>query len=177
MMAVSQELRAGGTIYLGFSAGGLAALTASNLDPATRAYFGLDMVDHRGLGKLTAPQLTIPLYGLLADPSPCNAGNNALDVYASASRPFLLKIADATHCHFEWPMDWKCAIVCGRGEKQYSRQEIQRAILGLTTAFLLWQTGIDPSAATWWSVDSHNFKTMAEAGYIIPIELMPIGNN
>ena len=170
MVSVSQKLQATGTIYLGFSAGGLAALVASNLDPNTRAYFGLDMVDHRSLGKLTAPQLSIPLYGLLADPSSCNAGNNGLDVYANASRAFLIKIANATHCHFEFPMDSKCAIMCGRGEKRYSRQEIQQTILGLTTAFLLWQTGIDPSAASWWSVDRPNFQSMVEAGYIIPVK-------
>ena len=177
MVAVSQNFQATGTIYMGFSAGGLAALVASNLDYNTQAYFGLDMVDHRGLGKSTAPQLNLPLFGLLADPSSCNAGNNGLDVYASASQAFVLKIADATHCHFELPMDSKCAIMCGRGEKRLSRQEIQQTILGLTTAFLLWQTDIDPSAASWWSVDRHNFQSMAEAGYIIPMEPKPVGSN
>jgi hypothetical protein len=78
---------------------------------------------------------------------------------------------------FEMPMDSKCAVMCGRGEKRYSRQEIQHTILGLTTAYLLWQTGIDPSAASWWSVDSPNFQSLAEAGYITPIELKPVDSN
>ncbi len=170
MVSVSQQFQAAGTIYLGFSAGGLAALVASKIDPGTQAYFGLDLVDHRNLGETTAPQLSLPLYGLLAAPSACNADGNGLDVYAEASRSVIIKVTDATHCHFEIPIDAKCSLICGRGEKRYSRQEIQQTILGLTTAFLLWQTGIDPTASNWWSVDGHNFKAMVEAGYIIPVE-------
>jgi hypothetical protein len=169
MVAVSQDLRTAKAIYMGFSAGGLAALAASNLDVDTQAFFGLDMVDNLSLGKQIALQIKIPLYGLIADPSACNADNNGLGVYAIASRAFILKVEDATHCHFEFPLDAKCTIVCGRGEKRYSRQEIQQTILGLTTAFVLWQTGIDPSAASWWSVDSGNHKSLIKAGYIARI--------
>ncbi len=170
MVAVSQQFQASGTIYLGFSAGGLAALVASKIDPGTRAYFGLDMVDHQNLGELTAPQLRLPLYGLLAAPSACNANSNGLDVYAEASRSVIIKVTDATHCHFEIPIDAKCSLICGGGEKRFSRQEIQRTILGLTTAFLLWQTDVDPFGASWWSAEGHNFRTLSEAGYIMPIE-------
>jgi dienelactone hydrolase len=173
MVAVSQKLKSSGSIYLGFSAGGLAALVASNLDSGARAYFGLDMVDHRNLGQLIAPQLKIPLYGLLADPSSCNADCNALQVYAKASQAFILKIVDATHCHFELPLDTKCTIICGKGEKRNSRKEIQRTILGLTTAFLLWQTGVDPSGASWWAAEGHNFQSLVEAGYIVLLKNSP----
>jgi hypothetical protein len=155
---------------MGFSAGGLAALAASNLDADTQAFFGLDMVDNQRLGQQIAPQINIPLYGLIADPSACNADNNGLDVYAITSQAFILKVEDATHCHFEFPLDAKCAFVCGRGEKRYSRREIQQTILGLATAYVLWQAGIDPSAASWWSVGADNHNSLRKAGYITRIK-------
>jgi hypothetical protein len=36
----------------------------------------------------------------------------------------------------------KGSFVCGKGEMRFSREVIQQTILVLTTAFLLWQTGI-----------------------------------
>jgi dienelactone hydrolase len=166
MVAVSKKLGAVKSIYAGFSAGALAALVASDLDTSTQAFFGLDMVDNQSLGKQLAPKLRIPVYGLIADPSSCNAGNNGLDVYAAINEASVLKIEDATHCHFEFPFDSKCALVCGGGEKRYGRVEIQRTILSLTTALLLWQTGIETPAKSWWSPGSPNYKALIKAGYI-----------
>ena len=58
MVAVAQKIRPSKVIYVGFSAGGLAAIIATNLDNNTLALFGLDMVDNKGLGKKIAPNLT-----------------------------------------------------------------------------------------------------------------------
>lgn len=166
MVAVSQKLNADKVIYMGFSAGGLAAIVAANLDKHTQALFGLDMVDNQGLGKKIAPDLVVPVYGLIAAPSVCNANNNGLDLYALSPHSNVTKVEDTSHCHFEFPVDGKCSFVCGTGEKRFSRQTIQRTIVGFTTAFLLWQTGIDNNGETWWS-DSHlNYKTFRAAGYI-----------
>lgn len=74
-----------------------------------------------------------------------------------------------------WGIDVVTVDFCN--SKRYSRQEIQHTILGLTTAYLLWQTGIDPAAASWWSVDSPDFQSLAEAGYITPIGLKPVDSN
>jgi hypothetical protein len=49
---------------------------------------------------------------------------------------------------------------------QFSREVIQQTIMGLTTAFLLWQTGIDTNGETWWSGSKQNYKTLTDAGYI-----------
>jgi hypothetical protein len=166
MVAVSRKLHAGKVIYTGFSAGGLAAMVAANLDKNTLAFFGLDMVDNQGLGKKTAPILKIPFYGLVAAPSACNANNNGLDLYAGALQSNVIKVADSSHCHFEFPVDGKCAFVCGKGEKRFSREVIQQTILGLTTAFLLWQTGIDTNGESWWSDSEQNYKALIDAGYI-----------
>jgi hypothetical protein len=166
MVAVSQKLNADKVIYMGFSAGGLAAMVAANLDKHTQAFFGLDMVDNRGLGKKLAPNMTVPLYGLIAAPSACNANNNGLDLYALAPQSNVIKVEDTSHCHFEFPVDGKCSFVCGKGEKRFSRQTIQQTIVGLTTSFLLWQTGIDANGETWWHDSKQNYKTLIDAGYI-----------
>ncbi len=166
LLAVSQKLNADKVIYMGFSAGGLAAMVAANLDKHTQAFFGLDMVDNRGLGKKLAPNMTVPLYGLIAAPSACNANNNGLDLYALAPQSNVIKVEDTSHCHFEFPVDGKCSFVCGKGEKRFSRQTIQQTIVGLTTSFLLWRTGIDANGETWWHDSKQNYKTLIDAGYI-----------
>ncbi len=166
MVAVARRLNADRILYTGFSAGGLAALTAAEKDEKAIALFGLDMVDHKGLGQKTAPQLPIPFYGLAAAPSICNADRNGLNCYAKADESKVIEIDDATHCHFEFPFDSKCTIACGKGEKRFRREEIQQTILGLTTAYFLWQSGIDPKGETWWLDDADNFKNLMKAGYI-----------
>ena len=166
MAAVSRKLKADKVIYVGFSAGGLAAMVAANLDINTRAVLGLDMVDNQGLGKKIAPNLAVPFYGLIAAPSACNAKNNGLDSYALAPHSNVIKVEDTSHCHFEFPLDGKCSFVCGRGEKRFSREIIQQTIVGLTTAFLLWQTGLDTNGETWWSDSQLNYKTFRGLGYI-----------
>jgi len=60
MVAVSQKLHHGKVIYVGFSAGGLAAMVAAILDKNTQALFGPDMVDNRELGKKIAPHPVVP---------------------------------------------------------------------------------------------------------------------
>jgi len=166
MVAVSRKLHAGKVIYTGFSAGGLAAMVAANLDKNTLAFFGLDMVDNQGLGKKIAPKLVVPFYGLVAAPSACNANNNGLDSYALVPHSNVIKVEDSSHCHFEFPVDGKCSFVCGKGEIRFSRDMIQQTILELTTAFLLWQTGIDTNGETWWHDSKQNYKTLIDAGYI-----------
>jgi hypothetical protein len=166
MVAVARKLNAGRVLYTGFSAGGLAALTAAGSDNKTIALFGLDMVDHKGLGKKIAPELTVPFYGLIGAPSICNADRNGLQVYNIAAKMRVIEIEDATHCHFEFPFDRKCAFACGKGEKRFRREKIQKTILGLTTAFMLWQAGIDPGGDTWWSDGGENIRILTKAGYI-----------
>lgn len=166
MAAVARRLNAGRVLYTGFSAGGLAALTAAGKDENAVAVFGLDMVDHRGLGQKTAPALAIPFYGLAAAPSLCNADRNGLSCYQRAGQAKVVDVIDATHCHFEFPFDAKCTIACGKGEKRFRRAEIQQTILGLTTAFFLWQSGLDPNGETWWLDDAENFRNLIKAGYV-----------
>ena len=166
MVAVAKKMDIGKVIYVGFSAGGLAAFLATNLDNKTLAFLGLDMVDNKGIGKEKAPNLTVPVYGLIAAPSACNAYNNGTESYALSPHSNVIEVTDSTHCHFEFPVDGKCSLVCGKGEKRFSREIIQQTILGMTTAFLLWHAGLDPNGETWWSEGQPNYLTLMDAGYI-----------
>ena len=166
MVAVSRRINHTQNIYVGFSAGGLAAMLAANLDEKAHAYFGLDIVDHKEAGSKISAQMTIPLYGLIAAESACNAYNNGIEVYQKSPHSTVIRVVDASHCHFEFPIDDKCSFFCGKGEKQFSRETIQKTILGLTTAYLLWQSGIDPRGEAYWSDNDKNFQSLVDAGYI-----------
>ena len=166
MVAVARKLNAARGLYTGFSAGGLAALTAAANDVQTIALFGLDLVDNKILGKKLVPELAVPFFGLIAAASICNADRNGLKIYNAISDSKVIEVEDATHCHFEFPFDAKCSLVCGKGEKRFKREIIQKAILGFTTAFLLWQSGIDARGEAWWSEGSDEIKILTQAGYI-----------
>jgi len=166
MVAISEKLALERTIYSGFSAGGLAALIAAARDPGTVAYLGLDMVDNGRVGETLAPRVQIPLYGLIVEPAACNARNNGLQAYARAERAVVVKVVDASHCHFEFPMDRKCTLVCASGEARFGRQEIQGVILGLVTSFFRWQGGIDRQAREWWVEDGQNYRALVARGHV-----------
>ena len=81
-----------------------------------------------------------------------------------------IEIDDATHCHFEFPFDPKCSLVCGSGAKRFKREVIQKTIRGFTTAFMLWQSRMDTRSAAWWSDGSETIQALTEAGYIRIVE-------
>lgn len=170
MVAISEKLKAKHTLYSGFSAGGLAALIAAAQDPGAAAYLGLDMVDNGNMAEKLAPHVAFPLYGLIVAPAACNARNNGLRAYARAERAVVVKVFDASHCHFEFPMDWKCTLVCGTAEARFGRQEIQQIILGLITSFVRWRSGLDPEAGDWWAEGGQNYRTLVAAGYLERVE-------
>lgn len=158
MVLVANAIGAKSVIYSGFSAGGLAAIIASSEDSRTKAYLGLDMVDNFDKGIKAAPAIKAPVFGLVAEPSMCNAKNNGLKVYAEIDQPNLVKIKGARHCDFEYPFDKKCSLACGKTHAPYEREDVQDTILGLSTSLLLWQSGLDQSAKSWWEKGQDNSK-------------------
>jgi pimeloyl-ACP methyl ester carboxylesterase len=112
MVEVARTLGARRVVYVGFSAGGLAALIAARIDPRAVGVLTLDLVDSQGLGTLAAPGLDRPLLGLAGAPSNCNAFGNGWAVFAAAPRARLERIANASHCDFEAPTDNLCKLVC-----------------------------------------------------------------
>jgi len=126
----------GRVIYAGFSAGGLAALLAAADDPRTAAYLGLDAVDSGGLAA-RATGLDRPALFLSAEPGACNADANMLPTAAVIAPARVLRMPNATHCHFEEPYDALCERLCGRVEPAAAAEAIRTAIRALATAFVL----------------------------------------
>ena len=101
-------------VMIGFSAGGLSALLASDA-PGVAGYIGLDPFDrpsHVGLD--AARQLLVPAYLLRGPSRACNAYSIAEPWVAAL--PELREdrvLHGATHCDFESPTDRLCEFVCG----------------------------------------------------------------
>lgn len=129
MMALARAEGARRVVYVGFSAGGLAALVAGRNDPRSLGVVALDLVDAQGLGVLMAERFRTPLVGLVGEPSACNAGNNGLAVYAATPNAVVRRFPGAGHCDFESETDWLCRLACpaGRPDAATARDAIIRA--------------------------------------------------
>jgi dienelactone hydrolase len=120
-------------VLVGFSAGGLSSLLAA-ATPGVVGYVGLDPFDRSlpdgqmALGLAFAPSLKTEALLLRAPPSRCNAESVAAPW--SKALPALWTdrvIPGASHCDFESPSDWMCAIACGAPDP--ARQALVRAAL------------------------------------------------
>lgn len=138
MLAVASALDARRVVYLGFSAGALAALIAARNDPRAAGVVALDLVDTQDLGIRAASGLTRPLIGLVGAASGCNAQGNGRAVYAASPRAVVQRMPGASHCDFESPTDWLCRLACApRGAQLGSaRQDIVRAATAAARSLL-----------------------------------------
>ena len=132
MIRVADALHAGRVVYVGFSAGGLAALVAARNDPRARGAVTLDLVDADAVGRHAAAGFDRPLIGLVGEPSACNARGNGLAVLAAARLARIERIAGADHCDFESPTDRVCRLLCGSDRR--SQSESDRIIHATVTA-------------------------------------------
>lgn len=130
MAQLARGLGARDVVYAGFSAGGLAALMAASIDRNAIGVFAMDIVDRDGLGQQLAAGLSIPIAGLVADPSSCNAHNNGLAVYAAASDARVRRFSGATHCDFETPTDALCELLCEPGGRSPGEAVLIRQAIG-----------------------------------------------
>ncbi len=129
MRRVAAQLGSTGVLYVGFSAGGLAALLAASADADSLGVVALDLVDLDGMGELAAATLSRPLVALVGEPSRCNAQNNGLPVYAAAPNAEVRRIAGATHCDFETPTDGLCRLACESGDRPAAESQRIRAYI------------------------------------------------
>ena len=127
MRRVAAQLGSGGVLYVGFSAGGLAAVLAASADTDNLGVLTLDLVDLDGMGESAALTLSAPLIALVGEPSRCNARNNGLRVYAAAPNAEVQRIAGATHCDFETPTDGLCRLACESGDRPAGEAQRIRA--------------------------------------------------
>lgn len=163
--ALVDEMALGPVIYAGYSAGGLASVLAAADDDQTIALLGLDMVDADDLGSAAAPQITAPAFGIVGEPSQCNTTNNGIPVFQEAGGQ-TLRVTEADHCDFQSPADFLCGLTCNGSNAQFDDEAIAAAVRGLSTAAVLWQTGLDPSGVQWWTPGEHYYEELAALGIL-----------
>lgn len=134
MVALRESLGAADVVYVGHSAGGLAALLAANDDPAARAMVLLDPVDFAGLGRDAAARVRVPGIALLATPGTCNLRRNFRRALDRMPQVTTIPIDIATHCDFEWPPDGLCRAICdlggpGREQRIAAEQQIRASAI------------------------------------------------
>lgn len=150
MIALRIHLGAAAVIYVGHSAGGLAALLAAAKDPAARGMVLLDPVDFARLGRDAAPRNQVPGIALLAEPGTCNLRSNMRGALSRMPQVRTIPIAAATHCDFEWPPDALCRAMCdlggpGRDKRIASEQRIRSLAIDFIEA---WRQPPDPDRST-----------------------------
>ncbi len=130
MIALREALGAAQVVYVGHSAGGLAALLAASDDPAARGMVLLDAVDFADLGRDAAARNRVPGVALLATPGACNLRRNIRHALDRMPHVTVIPIDIATHCDFEWPPDGLCRAICdfggpGREQRIAAEQQIR----------------------------------------------------
>lgn len=162
----AEEAVGRGVVYGGQSAGGLAALLAASADPDALGVIGLDLTDTANAARTAAPELAMPLYGLVGEPSSCNTSNNGLAAYDGALDAVVLRIAQADHCDFENPTNVLCTAICNNGAATTSPDVIRDAVAELTVAAALVLTDLDPRGEAWWTPGEAPHDALRAAGVL-----------
>ena len=101
-------------VLIGTSAGGLAALLATDRVPRLALWIGLDPVDAFGQARGVARRLSVPAVVLRAPSSACNVSGSARRIAAwLPTRRIERRIDGASHCDFEDTTNWRCESICG----------------------------------------------------------------
>jgi len=163
LVALADHLQLAAPIYAGYSAGGLAAVLAAAQDPEALALVGLDMVDSGGLGAAVAASIAVPAHDVTAEPAMCNSTANGVPVFAAIPDAQTVRIVEADHCDFQSPPDGFCSL-CSGPNPTHTDEDIAAAIRGLTTAALVWRSGLDESGGQWWTPGNMWFDMLVESG-------------
>lgn len=122
-------------VLAGTSAGGLATLLATGRVPRLALWLGLDPVDADGISEVAARSLRAPALVLRAPSSPCNAFGSARRIAAwLPNRRAFERIADASHCDFENPTNWRCETLCGRADPAIQARIVDAAVQAVREA-------------------------------------------
>jgi len=166
-------------IFVGYSAGGLAAVLAGTQASNAIGVFGLDMVDSNGaafpgaptsnpyFGKDAADDLTIPFWGIKGEPSSCNDNGNGQAVYNEASDAKVLKLVDAGHCDFERPKN-AGAIACTIGcpdpnPSAFTDAEQQDILAAMLMSFVQDLAGVGNQPEAFWTSGNEPYDTITAA--------------
>ena len=121
--------------YIGYSAGGCAALLAA-MEKPPGALVLLDPVFTAGVTEEKASEVKIAALALFARPGSCNAQGSGLPVTKSIHKVRVVELPAASHAHFEFPLDPLALRVCGGAAEGADNAAIQRQILDEITRFL-----------------------------------------
>ncbi len=148
LIRTAESLHDGPVIYAGFSAGGLSAYLAAGSDDRAVAYLGLDAVDSGDLAQTVNQDELPPSLILIGEASSCNAENNILDALRGSEAVTEFRVANATHCHFEYPYGPECESLCGKVAPQEASDRIIETIRSLSVAWILYHAGGSEAAET-----------------------------
>lgn len=113
-MAADEGLETLPVVLIGTSAGGLAALLATDRVPRLALWVGLDPVDALGQSKAVARNLRAPAVVLRAPNGACNVVGSARRIAAWLPDGHTeQRIDGASHCDFEDTTNWRCESICG----------------------------------------------------------------
>lgn len=113
LVALRRRLGIERAIYMGVSAGGLAALIAASQDAtATQGLLLLDPTNAGGPARSAASRVHAPTVALVSRPQPCNAWRNIDPALRTLSDATIVRMGHVSHCDFEWPSDRFCRIAC-----------------------------------------------------------------
>ena len=170
-------------IYVGHSAGAMRAIVSAVSDSNAIAILGLDLTDGayeqtggEFLALSNTSSLSIPLWGLLAEPSDCNAYGNGLDVYFESDHGNAISITEADHCDFELPTNFLCTFLCQGSNDLFSEDEINNVILNLSTAYLLHHSGIQDDAISMWVPGNDYYEGLIADGAIEQLTQLEISS-
>ncbi len=171
---ISQQIAGDGpVIYGGHSAGGMRGIIAAQQDINAIAFLGLDLVDainpswnDEYLALSHVSNISIPVWGLMAGASSCNANGNGLNVYLEAEYGYAISVIEADHCDFEFPTNLFCTILCQNSNDMFSDNEIRNVILTLSTAYLLFHSGISNDSDQLWYPGNDYFDNQIFSGAI-----------
>jgi predicted dienelactone hydrolase len=115
-------------VLIGTSAGGLAALLATERVPRLALWIGLDPVDTFGISEGAARNLQAPALVLRAPSGACNVGGSARRIAGWLPQRRAERIEGASHCDFEDTTNWRCESVCGPADPARQALIVEAAV-------------------------------------------------
>ena len=170
-------------IYVGHSSGAMRTIVAASEDSNATAVLGLDLTDGayedsggEFLGLMYARTSSIPIWGLLAEPSSCNANGNGINVYLEAEHGNAISISEADHCDFEFPTNFVCTLFCQEENETFQEDDIKSIILNLSTSYLLYQSDNVSDLNLFWTPGNYYYDDLIDQGAIGQLTLLDIKN-
>jgi len=151
LVAVRRALGHDEAIYVGVSAGGLAALIAASSDPAgTRGLLLLDPTNAGGQARRAAGRVNAPVAALVAKSQVCNAWRNIDPALQTLRDVTIVAIDRASHCDFEWPSDQFCRVACLATSSDAEQAQAQARIREIAVGFVSAVADAAPSGIPDW---------------------------